>query len=133
MAAGGCYCGNIRYEITGEPLNAAICHCRDCQRHSGSASVAWIMLDQEDFEVTKGVLKTCEGKNGALRSFCGECGTGIIYQNENFIPGRLDVQTATLDDPEGFSPQARIQLADQLSWDGASHQLPGFDGFPSQD
>ena len=70
MAEGGCYCGSVRFEISGEPVNQSICHCRDCQKSSGAASVAWIMLGQDAFSISKGELKTVQGQGGAERLFC---------------------------------------------------------------
>jgi hypothetical protein len=133
MAEGGCYCGSVRYEISGEPINHSICHCRDCQKSSGAASVAWIMLSQDEFVVSKGELKTIKGQNGAERLFCGRCGTGIAYKNQKILPDLLDVQTATLDEPDAHIPEINIQLADQIGWESTAHDLPGFDRFPPQE
>jgi len=133
MTEGGCYCGAVRYEIKGEPIHSAICHCRDCQKSSGSASVAWVMLKDDAFALTKGTLKLREGKNGAQRFFCGECGTGLVYKNADLLPDLIDVQTVTLDAPEQFAPKTNVQLAEQINWDKKSHQLEGYDRFPSQE
>src|ERR1700687_5625558 len=47
LLTGGCACENIRYECTEEPIVQLICHCRDCQRASGSA-VAPLMFFAAD-------------------------------------------------------------------------------------
>lgn len=133
MAEGGCYCGSVRYEISGEPINQSICHCRDCQKSSGSASVAWIMLGQNEFSLTSGALKTVTGKEGAQRLFCANCGTGIAYKNANILPGMIDIQTATLDRPEAYIPEMNIQLTEQIPWEKVAHKMPGFDRFPPQE
>jgi len=133
MVEGGCYCGAVRYAIRGDVINSAICHCRDCQKSSGSASVAWLVLKDDAFSLTKGTLKLREGKNGAQRLFCGECGTGIIYKNADLMPKLVDVQTVTLDSPEKFAPEINIQLADQISWHKETYLLPGCERFPPHD
>lgn len=133
MAKGGCYCGSVRYEISGDPINHAICHCRDCQKSSGAASVAWLMLAQDGFSLTKGDLKSVNGQAGAQRLFCADCGTGIAYKNAEMLPGMIDVKTATLDAPDDYAPEMRIQLAEQISWEKAAHEMPGFDRFPPQE
>lgn len=130
MAEGGCYCGSVRYEITGDSINHAICHCRDCQKSSGAASVAWIMLAEDGFAVTKGELKSVHGQGGAQRMFCADCGTGIAYKNADMLPGMIDVQTVTLDAPDSYIPDMSIQLAEQVSWVKTAHEIPGFDRFP---
>lgn len=133
MADGGCYCGSVRFKITGEPVSQSICHCRDCQKSSGAASVAWIMLDEGEFAVTKGALKTIAGQGGAERLFCANCGTGIAYKNADILPGMIDIQTATLDAPDDYIPEMNIQLAEQIGWEKNAHEMPGFDRFPPQE
>jgi hypothetical protein len=91
------------------------------------------MLSEDEFVVSKGVLKTIKGQNGAERLFCGHCGTGIAYKNQNILPDLLDVQSATLDEPDAYIPEMNIQLADQIGWESTAHDLPGFDRFPPQE
>ena len=54
LRTGGCLCGAIRYESSGEPVFALQCHCRDCQRQSGSAYVAAVRVPAAEFHITKG-------------------------------------------------------------------------------
>ena len=51
---GGCLCGAVRYECTGEPVFSLLCHCRDCQRQSGSAYAAAVRVPAVTFRVTRG-------------------------------------------------------------------------------
>ena len=44
---GGCHCGAIRYQVEGEAIVHALCHCTDCRRHSGAPMVGWTMYRQE--------------------------------------------------------------------------------------
>jgi hypothetical protein len=71
---GGCLCGAIRYEVTGEPIFSTHCHCRDCQRASGSAYVATARLPVAGFRITKGSPKRFVDKadsgNEVTRVFC---------------------------------------------------------------
>jgi len=91
------------------------------------------MLSADAFKITEAELVCRNGKEGAERYFCGICGTGIMYKNAKNLPGLVDIQTVTLDDPEQFPPEVKIQLADQLSWHKTTGELPGFDGFPPQE
>jgi hypothetical protein len=63
--------------------------------------------------------------------FCPVCGTGIAYRNETNLPGLIDVQGATLDDPERLPPQVHVQVAERLTWMASAHELPAFDRYPS--
>src|SRR5262245_23306339 len=54
---GGCHCGAVRYEIMGEPIVHALCHCTDCRRHAGAPMVGWTMYPQDALKVTKGSPK----------------------------------------------------------------------------
>ena len=64
------------------------------------------------------------------RHFCGECGTGLFYVNEDMLPGMIDVQTGTLDDPDALPPGANIQVADRVRWMETAHELPAFERYP---
>jgi hypothetical protein len=48
------------------------------------------------------------------------------------LPGIIDVQSATLDDPNAFAPLAQIQIADRIGWMARAHALPMFDRYPPQ-
>ena len=76
--AGGCLCGAVRYECSGEPVFSLLCHCRDCQRQSGSAYAAAVRVPAASFRVTRGepklYVKTGDSGNQVTRAFCPECG-----------------------------------------------------------
>lgn len=130
---GHCHCGAINYELAGDPLNHALCHCGDCQRHSGAPMVGWAMFTEDSLTVTKGEPKIYSSSEHARRHFCGDCGSGLFYLNEDMLPGVVDIQSATLDDPEKLPPEAHIQIAERLNWMESAHELPAFDRYPPQD
>ncbi len=43
---GQCHCGAVQYEVTGKPINHALCHCTDCRRHAGAPMVGWAMFPE---------------------------------------------------------------------------------------
>jgi hypothetical protein len=133
MATGGCHCGAIRYEITGEPLNNTLCHCRDCRRSAGAPTVAWLMLPGDRFRVAQGTPRVHASSEHARRHFCGDCGTGLFYTNDAILPGLVDVQSATLDDPEAYPATDHIQVAERLSWMTTAHALPTHERYPPMD
>ncbi len=128
---GGCHCGTIRYQVEGEPLTHALCHCTDCRRHAGAPMVGWTMYPQSALQVTKGVPKTYESSAHGRRQFCGDCGTGLFYTNAQILPGIIDVQSATYDDPEAVPARMHIQVAERIGWMAHAHELPAHERFPS--
>ena len=128
--SGSCRCGAIRYELTGEPRVVALCHCSDCHRSAGAPFVAWAMYPEESLIVSGGEVKTTNSSGTAMRSFCPECGTGLFYRNEAVLPGIVDVQAATLDNPNALPPTVQIQTAERLEWVTHMSELPEYDRFP---
>lgn len=129
---GGCHCGGVRYEVTGDPVHVALCHCTDCRRASGAPMVAWAAFKAETVSVTKGEPRTRNSSGASMRSFCADCGTGLLFVNEEALPGLVDIQLATFDDPDAFAPQAHIQVAERIGWMEEAHRLPMFERFPGE-
>lgn len=130
MLKGQCHCGAIRYEMPAEVLHHALCHCADCRRHAGAPLVAWAMVPAEQLTVT-GQPKVYHSSTHGRRHFCEACGTGLFYVNEALLPGMIDIQTGTLDDPNALPAQAHIQVAERIDWMKTAHELPVFERYPS--
>jgi hypothetical protein len=128
--AGGCHCGAIRYEAEGEALTSALCHCTDCRRHAGAPMVAWTMYRKEAVKVIAGEPRTYASSENGRRQFCANCGTGLFYTNDKILPGIIDIQSATYDDPGAVSPRAHIQVAERIAWMKEAHLLPTFERYP---
>jgi hypothetical protein len=129
MPTGRCHCGSIRYEMPADVLHCALCHCGDCRRHAGAPMVAWAMLPADRLRVTGEAVVYRSSEHGR-RHFCGACGTGLFYVNEAMLPGMVDVQTGTLDDPDALAPKMHIQVAERLGWMRTAHDLPEFERYP---
>jgi hypothetical protein len=127
---GGCQCGAVRYRASGEPKHVALCHCADCRASSGAPMVAWAAFAEEDFAVLSGEAQTFNSSGSSMRSFCGRCGTGLFFRNAEYLPGIVDIQSATLDDPGALVPQAHIQVAERIAWMGHVGDLPEFERYP---
>jgi hypothetical protein len=127
---GGCHCGAIRYQAEGEALNHALCHCTDCRRHAGAPMVGWTMYPRERVVVTKGTPKVYASSQAGRRYFCADCGTGLFFSNDVVLPGLLDIQSATYDDPDAVPAQAHIQVADRIGWMQRAHELREFERYP---
>ena len=101
--SGGCACGRIRYTATVEPDEAYLCHCRMCQRSTGSVSIAFVnaKLDAMSWEREPDWY---ESSPIARRPFCSQCGTSLGFQ---FKEGsdKMDLTVASFDDPSPFKPK----------------------------
>ena len=128
--SGQCFCGAITYQVSGEPDFVALCHCIDCRRASGAPMVAWAMFPEAALTLTKGRPKTINSSGTAMRSFCVDCGSGLFYRNEAVLPGIVDVQTATLDNPEALPPTLQMQTAERIGWMLHIDALPECSRFP---
>ncbi len=129
---GGCHCGKVRYQADGDPLTHALCHCSDCRRHAGAPMVGWTMYPIAAVKVTQGATKTYESSAHGRRQFCPDCGTGLFYTNAVILPGIIDIQSATYDDPDAVPPRVHIQVAERIGWMERAHELPKFERYPPQ-
>ena len=91
--------------------------------------VGWTMMKAEQLHVTGEVATYASSEHGR-RQFCPKCGTSLFYRNESALPGLVDVQSATLDDPDALPAQAHIQVAERIGWMERVHELPTFERFP---
>jgi hypothetical protein len=65
-----------------------------------------------------------------MRSFCPECGSGLFYRNEEILPGVVEVQSSTLNNPNSLQPTFQIQTAEQQAWVPHLAGLKAFERFP---
>ena len=114
MITGGCHCGAIRYQAEGEAITHALCHCTDCRRHAGAPMIGWTMYAQDAVKVTKGTPKVYASSEHGRRHFCADCGTGLFYVNTQMLPGIIDIQSATFDDPDAVPATLHIQTAERI-------------------
>ena len=114
---GGCQCGRVRYRIEGEPLGLAVCHCRGCQRQSGSAFGMSLAVPSAAFHLVSGTLKAfsvpCDSGRTKTCSFCPDCGTRIHHR---VFDAALSVKAGTLDDPSTLAPGAHYWTQHKLPW-----------------
>ena len=115
---GACLCGAVRYATLAEPVISGLCHCRDCQRFTGSAFGAMVIVSKEGLTIS-GTIKTFTSPGGSgkpiLRHFCPECGSSIAEETGN-APGRVILNIGTLDDPKSVTPAREIFCDDALPW-----------------
>ena len=117
---GGCLCGAIRYTIDAQVTGLRACHCRNCQKHSGTAGSVNAVVPTGQFRITKGATKkyqdsaTQSGRT-LSRHFCAECGSSI-YSQRNPDPGFLVVRAGSLDDSSSMKITSNIWTATAPPW-----------------
>jgi hypothetical protein len=123
---GGCFCGAVRFRIVLPALWVAHCHCSMCRRSQGAGFVTWVGVATERFMLESGadLLKHYQSSASATRSFCGRCGSPLIFQSSRW-PGETHVTLASLDDGTGLEPQAHAYWSARAPWaDWGGRDLP---------
>ncbi len=131
--SGGCACGAVRYESTGEPVVMLHCHCADCQRSSGGPFCSFVVVPSEGFRLTKGTprIHALPSEAGGMnrRGFCPDCGSPLV-SNPDSIPHLTAIRTGSLDDPSWFRQQLDVWTSDAHDWDFMNPAVPKFDKYP---
>lgn len=116
-AEGGCDCKTIRYRMTRPPMFVHCCHCRWCQRETGSAFVLNALVEAEAVEVTGTpdvVLTPSESGRGQHIARCPTCRIALwsVYS----LPTVRFVRVGTLDNPDIAPPDIHIYTASKQPW-----------------
>ena len=116
---GGCLCGSVRYEYTGELGTAGYCHCTDCRKISGSAFGVSVAAVAAEFRIVRGTPKgfTKAGDSGrsVTRFFCADCGCPL-YTLPPLHPEKVFIKAGSLDDPSLVAPSREAWTDSRVSW-----------------
>ena len=122
--SGGCQCGQVRYLLDGEIIRLNVCHCRDCQKQSGSAFGMSLIVPDETFRLTSGRLQTFEtmAESGRTKTcaFCGGCGVRIY----NATSVLKSIKPGTLDDVSWLRPDAHYWTKRRQQWTSLPDDIP---------
>jgi hypothetical protein len=116
---GGCLCGKVRYSADAEPAFVGVCHCKNCQKGTGTAFSVVVALPKPTLSVQGGTLKTFTGRGDSgkatYRRFCSECGSVLIDEAE-IMPGVTMILAGTLDDASWVQPTTEIYCDSAQPW-----------------
>lgn len=101
--SGGCACGRVRYVATIHDHEAYLCHCRMCQRATGSVSIAFKNVKVADV-VWSSEPDWYESSPIAVRPYCRQCGTSLGFMFKD-SKDAMDLTVASFDDPSPFKPK----------------------------
>ncbi len=129
---GGCMCGAVRYEVSGEPFWVGYCHCESCRRHTGAPVVTFVGFKKDQVTFTKGDRQIYNSSPGVGRAFCGQCGTPLTWEGKSNLPERgviFEFYISTLDDPNAFIPTNHVWYPKKIAWFDVADDLPRYRGF----
>ncbi len=122
---GGCLCGHIRYTSDVEPLMAVICHCKNCQKQSGSSYSTNIAIPKDALTI-EGELTlyadTGDTGNAVNRYFCRNCGSPITSEAD-VLDTLTILKAGTLDDTSWVTPTMEIYCDSAQEWTKVKAQL----------
>ena len=131
---GGCLCGKVVYEFdSSKVISAHHCHCKDCQKSTGSGKATIVMIPEEDLTLS-GNLKfyTVTGTAGShiSRGFCEECGSPVIsFVTEQ--PQLRFIKAGSLDNSDWLKIESSFWSVSACKWDPINDSLPSYPKNPN--
>lgn len=115
---GRCLCGKTTYSADAEPTQTFNCHCKDCQRQTGSAFASAIAIDDSTFQAAGhiGTFRHLGGSGATIdRSFCKECGSPL-FSKISERPGMVYIKVGTLNDAHWVKPEFDLWCDSAQPW-----------------
>jgi hypothetical protein len=130
--AGGCACGRVRYRLGSLPMVVHCCHCRDCQRQTGSAFVLNALIETDRITLLAGApepvaMPTDSGRPHDIHR-CPVCHTAV-WSDYGRRRNLRFVRVGTLDDPTTLPPHVHIYTRSRLPWVVLPAGKPAFDEY----
>lgn len=130
--AGSCFCGKVRYSGEAEPIFTGICHCKSCQKITGTSYSVVVALPADALTVT-GDIKTYDSKgnsgNGTHSNFCPNCGSPLT-DTADVMPGVVMIRAGTLDNSSWLKPTMEIYCDSKMPWVSLGGGLQSFPKMP---
>jgi hypothetical protein len=132
-AEGGCTCRAIRYRTRGAPLVVHCCHCRWCQRETGSAFVLnalfeaeHVLLSGPSLDVV--VTPSASGKGQKIHR-CPSCRVALFSNYAQAGDAVRFMRVGTFDQPDAFPPDVHIYTQSKQPWVLLPSGVPAVDAF----
>jgi hypothetical protein len=129
---GHCLCGNVTYTVDEgtEPMVTGICHCKECQRQTGTAWSVVVVIDENALHVSGDSLAefettSDETQTPVARRFCSNCGSPIVSLPAS-MPGLAAIKAGTLEDMSWLQPEAEVWCESAQPWVGHDEQRGQF-------
>lgn len=129
---GGCTCRAVRYRLLAEPMIVHCCHCRWCQRETGTAFALNAVIERDRIEVTgTPTMVATPSLSGRGQKIwrCPDCRVALWSHYPNAGDSIAFVRVGTLDDPDRLSPNVHIFTASKQPWVVLPEGAPAFAEF----
>ena len=127
IRTGGCFCGQVRFEARGAPVNVRVCHCTLCQRALAGPFNARALYDSPRVTLA-GELGRFHSSEALQRLFCPRCGTRVGA--ERAAANRTSLSLALFDPPTDLAPECHFFVAFKAPWLTLGDDLPQYDEWP---
>jgi hypothetical protein len=117
---GGCTCRHVRYRMTSGPMFVHCCHCRWCQRETGTAFALNALIEADRVQLLHGEVEVVDtpsnsGK-GQRISRCPKCRIAVWSNYGGMGDLVRFVRVGTLDEPDRLPPDIHIFTASKQPW-----------------
>ena len=134
---GHCTCGAIRYRMTRRPLCVHCCHCRWCQRETGTAFALNAMIEADNVELLAGTPEIIDTPSlsgrGQKISRCPTCKVAVWSNYAGGGDAVRFVRVGTLDEPDRLPPDLHIFTQSKQPWVRLPEGVPAFDEYYDAD
>ena len=117
---GGCTCRQVRYRVTSKPLFVHCCHCRWCQRETGTAFALNAMIEADRVKLLAGepeIVDTPSASGKGQKIWrCPTCRIALWSNYSGAGDAVRFVRVGTLDRPDDFPPDIHIFTASKQPW-----------------
>ena len=128
-AEGGCRCGAVRFRVDKAPLLTMACHCRGCQRMTGSAFSLSAAIPEDGFEILQGDPVPGGADKAFGHRFCPEC-FSWVWTKHPMMEGFLNLRSPMLDEAGWARPYIETCKAERLGFVEAG-AVRSYAGYPS--
>jgi hypothetical protein len=129
---GGCCCGKVRYSAEAEPIFSGICHCKSCQKTTGTSYSVVVAIPAPALTMT-GETRTYDSKGDTGQAthstFCPSCGSPVTG-TADVMQGVVMIRAGTLDDCSSLKPTMEIYCDSKMPWVSLGGDLKSFPKMP---
>lgn len=131
--SGGCLCGAIKYEVKGDPVRVAHCHCDDCRKATGASFATNVFVKEDDLVILQGTPRSyrhaADSGNTMTKEFCGDCGSQLFGFGSGST-GIRHVKVGTIDDVSAvpaIRPEIEVFTSRKLPFTRLSDETEHFE------